>query len=132
MLYILGVLLLLAWAPPELEVWFRPRSHKPFSEAAWHSTRSGEPDRYKMANDLLRSKLLLGKTEREVRNLLGSPTSQDPDGADMVIGYDLISQRRFPSGCALLPSSLFLNTDTWLLELQCERGRVIAVRIRST
>src|SRR6266853_4187302 len=120
LLYVLTVLILIVRTPVEMENWFRPRPCEPFSKALWDSTRFGDPPRYKMANDLVRSGCLMGKSEREVRELLGQPSSEDRSGTEVRVGYDLIAQRRFPARCFLLPSFLFLNMDTWLLEIQCE------------
>ncbi len=85
-----------------------------------------------MANDLVRSRQLFGKTEREVRSLLGAPHSEDRSGTRVLLGYDLVHQRQFPAKCFLLPSCLLINVDTWLLEIDLDKGRVRATRIRFT
>jgi hypothetical protein len=130
--YALIVLVLLVRTPVGMEEWFRPKARRPFSEAAWRATKFGDPDRYRMANDLVRSGRLLGKTAREVKELLGQQSSEDHLGTKTLIGYDLVSQRQFPAKCFLLPSFLFLNTDTWLLEVEAEHGKVKRVKIRFT
>ena len=130
--YGLTIFVLLARTPVELEEWLRPRTRKPFSELAWRSTRFGDPDRYKMANDLVWSRRLLGKTEQQVKELLGQQSSEDHLNMRTLIGYDLVSQRQFPANCFCLPSFLFLNTDTWLLEIEVEHRTVKRVKIRST
>jgi hypothetical protein len=132
LLYGVVILVLLVWSPPGFEAFFRPRASKPFSQTVWQTSRFGDRDRLTMANDLVKSQLLLGKTEEEVRTLLGKPSAEDSNGAAIFISYDLVPRRSFPASCALLPSFLFLNTDTWLLEIHCERGKVEETRIRST
>jgi hypothetical protein len=61
--YAASVLVLMFWTPVRLEEWFRPRPCKAFSTLAWKSTRFGDPERYKMANELVRTGRLLGKSE---------------------------------------------------------------------
>jgi hypothetical protein len=132
LLYGLVVVALLVHTPAGIEKWFRPKPRKPFSTVAWQASRFGDPDRYKMANDLVRSRRLVGRTEQAVRDLLGPESSQDQIGARTLIGYDLVPQRQFPARCFLLPSFLFLNTDTWLLEVELDHGTVTRVTIRFT
>ena len=132
LLYGLTLMVLLIWTPPGIEEWCRPRARKPFSAVAWRSSRFGAPERYKMANDLVRSGRLLGKTGQEVKALLGQESSGDYLDTRAFIGYDLVSQRQFPAKCFLLPSFLFLNTDSWLLEVELEQGTVTRVKIRHT
>jgi hypothetical protein len=130
--YFLALVLLVLWCPPQMDEWFRPRSRKPFSEPAWRSTSFGDPDRYRLANDLVRSGLLLSRTQEEVRLLLGKPTLEGVVGSELRLGYELTPQRQFPAGCVLLPRSLFINADTWALELRFVNGRVTIARIRYT
>jgi hypothetical protein len=129
----LGLLIvLIVWHPAEMDEWFRPRSCMAFSKMRWASTKFGDVDRYRMANDLVRSRLLLSLSEAEVRALLGEPTGVDQVGDVRWLGYELVHQRHFPAKCFLVPSFLFMNTDTWLLQVRCEKGRVKAVGIRFT
>ncbi len=130
--YALTIVVLVIHPPAELGEWFRPRPRKPFSKLLWTATRFGDADRYKMANDLVHSKLLIGKTEGEVRALLGAPHSEDHIREEIWLGYDLVPQRSFPSRCFLLPGFLFMNSDTWLLEIRCEKGRARHVKVRFT
>ena len=111
---------------------FRPRSHMPFSQDAWRRSHFGEPSRYKMANDLLDSRKLLGLSESAVRELLGKASSEYYNQGSHFLGYELIHQRAFPATCFPLPRSFFMNTDTWLLEIRFLNGRVISARIIST
>jgi hypothetical protein len=126
------VLALIVWAPPDLENWFRPRLGEPFSKALWDSTRFGDARRYRMADNLVRARHLIGKSEQDVRDLLGKPSSEDHHGMEILIGYNLVSQKDLPARCKFLPDFLFLNMETWLLEIQVEDGVVKAVRIRFT
>lgn len=124
--------ILVIWHPGQMDNWFRPQVSEQFVLATWNSSKFGDPHKYKMANSLVRSGRLKGMPEAEVRSLLGQPSSVDTIGGFTLIGYDLVPQRNFPARCCLLPKSLFMNTDTWLLEIQCQAGRVTATRIRST
>jgi hypothetical protein len=132
LLYGVVVLFLIVQTPVGIEEWFRPRPRKPFSKEAWQLTRFGDSDRYRMANDLVSSRRLLGKTEQEAREMLGKASSEDHLDASLLIGYDLVSQRQFPAKCCLLPSFLFLNSDTWLLEVEIKGGAVKGAKIRFT
>ena len=105
---------------------------KPFSSAAWQSTRFGDADRFKMANDLVRSGRLLGMMQQDVEQLLGRGSSQDELGSRILIGYDLVPQKQFPAKCIILPKFLFWNTDTWLLEVEIAGGHVKRAWIRGT
>lgn len=130
--YAAAIVALTVRPPSHLEEWFRPKPCKPFSKTLWDSTRFGDPDRYKMANDLVRSGKILGMAEPEAHAMLGPTSSEDHIETEIWLGYDLVPQRQFPAKCWLLPSYLFFNTDTWLLEIRLERGKVKAARIRST
>src|SRR5690242_18735713 len=123
---------LIVRTPPDMDERFRPKPREPFSAQKWGTTRFGDPLRYKMANDLVRSGKLLGMGEAEVRSLLGAPTSEDRVAGELWIGYDLASQRQFPAGCFLLPSWLFMNSDTWLLEVRLKDEKLRTVKIRFT
>lgn len=118
--------------PAWLEDFCRPRGATAFSSDEWAKTRSGNSARYRMANDVVRSGVLMGLSQQEVPRLLGEPDRTYPVDSSTALGYDLASQHEFPSGCVLLPSNLFFNTETWLLEVRCHSGRVVAVRIRHT
>jgi hypothetical protein len=110
---------------------FRPTPCQTFSKVEWEQTRFGDPERYKMANGIVSSGKLLGMDEEGVRSLLGDPmVEQTPRGRFLM--YELTPQRTFPSKSFLLPNSLFMNIDTWMLEIRCESGKVKGVRIRST
>jgi hypothetical protein len=117
---------------PEMEEWFRPRPREPFSTAAWQASRFGDPARFKMANDLVRSGRLRGMTQEQLETLLGKETSRDELGSRVLVGYDLVPQKQFPAKCIILPRFLFWNTDTWLLEVEIGGGHVEQVRIRGT
>jgi hypothetical protein len=130
--YGLAVLVLAVHTPADFDQWFRPAPRIPFSKAQWDSSHFGDVQRYKLANGLVSSAMLIGKTEAEARDLLGEPSSEDRVNGEVLLGYDLIAQTRFPARCRFLPSFLFFNTDTWLLEVRCAEGRVQTVKIRST
>lgn len=129
-LYGVIVLLLMIVHPPGLENLCRPIVVQGFSRSLWASSSFGQRDRYGMANDLLRTGALLDKNEAAVTGLLGPPTSVDRSGPTLRLGYDLVPQKTFPARCTLLPSFLFWNTDTWLLEVVLNNGVVRTVRIR--
>jgi hypothetical protein len=132
-LYTLALCFLIVRGPTaEIEEWFRPRPRKPFVSAAWQSTQFGDADRFKMANDLVRSGRLLGVTQKDVEVLLGRANSQNNLGSRILIGYDLVPQRQFPAKCIILPNFLFWNTDTWLLEVEIVGGYVERAGIRGT
>lgn len=118
--------------PQDMDEQFRPKPREAFSAQKWRTTRFGDPIRYKMANDLVNSGKLLGMAASEVKSLLGTPTSEDYVSGELWIGYDLVSQKQFPAGCLLLPSFLFMNSDTWLLEVRVRGEKVTAVKIRFT
>ena len=131
--YSLILCLLIVRGPTaEMEELFRPRPREPFSRTAWQSTRFGDADRFRMANDLVRSGRLLGMTQQEVEGLLGKGSALDELGGRILLGYDLVPQRQFPAKCVVLPGFLFWNTDTWLLEVEISGGHVKQVRIRGT
>src|SRR5689334_181282 len=80
---------LIVRSPPDMDERFRPKPRETFSAQKWKTTTFGDPLRYKMANDLVRSGKLLGMGESEVRSLLGAPSSEDHDAGELWIGYDL-------------------------------------------
>jgi len=47
---------------------FRPKESVAFSKAACKKTQVRQPDRYEMANDLVRSRRLIGATAESVRD----------------------------------------------------------------
>lgn len=132
MLYLIGIVVLVFWMPADLEVWFRPKQQMKFTTASWKRTDFGDANRYAMANSLVRTQELHGKTESEIRDLLGEPTSIDHVGSETWLGYDLVPRRAYPAKSVFLPSFLFYNTDTWLLEIRMDKGKVKVVRIRFT
>lgn len=85
-----------------------------------------------MANQLVRSRTLIGTSENDLRKLLGKPDWEYAVGSAMRLSYDLVPQRSFPARSAFLPTRLFLNTDTWALQVECKTGTVVMVKIRST
>ena len=130
--YLLWVGFLILEHPPDMDERFRPTPRISFSEERWKQTRFGVPDRYKMANDLLCSRKLIGATPDQVRKLLGEPKYEEPVQGVILLNYDLIHQSVFPAKGFLLPRFLFMNTDTWLLEIRCTNGRVVTAKIIST
>lgn len=126
----LGVLM--ATCPPEMDEWFHPRIWVEFSQEKWRSASLSDRDRYRMANGLIRSKRLHFTTRREVIDLLGPPTFEKFADGRGRLAYELASQRELPAKCVLLPSHLFMNTDSWELEIRFENDRVESVRIRPT
>ncbi len=90
------------------------------------------PERYMMANDLIASGKLLGTPEKDIRALLGEPASEDRIGSKLLLGFELVSQRQFPTKPWFLPNVLFLNTDTWLLEVTISEGKAVKATIRHT
>jgi hypothetical protein len=85
-----------------------------------------------MANDLLATRRLLGRSRAEIIALLGEPAWEEPRGTETTLNYELVAQRDFPAKCFLLPSFLFLNFEMWLLEIDCRNGRVRSAKIRRT
>ncbi len=130
--YGLLLLALVLAGPAEVDEWLRPRPRMRFSESEWKRTRFGDAERYKMANDLVSSKRLLRSAESEVIVFLGHPDWRQTVGPITFFNYELTHQSKFPSGCIILPSFLFFNTDTWLLEVQCVEGHVVKAGIRHT
>src|SRR5688572_25644816 len=103
LLYAVILFALLLYHPPEMENWFRPRGSRPFAESRWKATSFGDGARYWMANDLVESGRLIGKSKSEVKELLGLPTSEYAIGPVTSIEYELVTQRSFPAGFFLLP-----------------------------
>src|SRR2546430_2727702 len=114
MIYAGALLVLQFWVPVPMDDWFRPRQHKPFSKETWGSSGFGDSIRYEMANDLLRSRQLLGKTKDDLKALLGDPKWEQTVGSSTILGYDLVPQISYPARCPLLPSKVFFNIETWV------------------
>ncbi len=93
-----------------------PTPGAPFDPVAWAEADYGSGDRLPMADELLRSRALIGKTRAEVVTLLGEPptTSYFSDW-DMVYLLD-------PCRC------LFPVDDEWLV-VRLDNGRASEVRI---
>jgi len=131
-LYLGWVVWVFQWTPEQLNDHFRPKESVAFSKAAWLKTKFGNLTRYEMANDLVRSRRLIGATAESVRDLLGPPLYEDSAEGSTCLHYDLVHQRAAPAKCLLLPRFLFWNIDTWALDVQCRDGRVTFVKIRET
>lgn len=121
----------MATSPPEMDEWFHPRTWTEFSQANWRSS-TRDVNRYRMANGLIRSKRLQSATRQDVVELLGPPTFEKFSDGRGQLDYELVSQRELPAKCLLLPSHLFVNTDTWKLEIRFDNGRVKTAKIRPT
>lgn len=130
--YSLAVTYLLFVSPPELEARFRSKLSMPFDAQEWEQSSFGDIKRYALANGLVFSRKIIGKTEAEVRAMLGQTDSEYNDGNALFLGFELIAQKQMPAKSCLLPAVLFLNTDTWLLEVKLVNGQVVSVRIIHT
>ena len=87
------------------------RSEK-FHSQTW---KSNDRHRYRMINDILESKILIGKTKEEVISLLGNNTEEGP--CTDCIGYSTYE-----------PDQGF-SIDHEVLEINFEQNRVTSVRI---
>ena len=99
---------------------YRHLGHSPseFERSAWIQGETGSANpRLRMADGLLRSEILLGKSRREVEALLGPPTSTDKF-RDSGLVYWLGTERGF------------INIDSEWLTLNFDKaGRVHDARI---
>jgi hypothetical protein len=124
----------------KLEIYFRPRCNSRFDSDAWlrADRTTWKPGasvpygwRYAMVDDLLRSKTLIGATERRVKELLGPPELTSDTNGVRSLDYFLATQRQYPARSILFPR-LFANFDEWRLEVILRDGRVIMARIYFT
>jgi hypothetical protein len=109
---------------PWLEEMFRPRAQSKFTQEAWRATHFGDRGRYEMANDLLRSDTLVGKTRAEIEGMLGMSDRWWQKGGNTNLFYDLGRQQEFPARCIILPSRFFWNLETWVLDIEFENNKV--------
>jgi hypothetical protein len=85
-----------------------------------------------MANDLVESGKLVGASRQTVEALLGQPMYDWTSEGYTWMHYDLVHQSVFPAGSFFLPKFLFMNVDTWALDVGFKGEHVVKVEIRST
>ncbi len=116
-----------------LEVYFRPRLSEPFRSELWRrASSSGDPElygkRYRMVDNLIRSKLLVGASESGVKERLGPPESSSQAGTTARLFYFLANQKQYPARSVLFPGA-FANLDRWMLEIELHNGTVTLVKV---
>lgn len=92
----------------------------PFDRAAWDADQNHDGTRVRMAKHLLNAKVLLGKTEVDVRELLGRPTIVDDWREPPVLHYSV------GNSSSLGPAFLSLA-----LELNAPSGTVVKCELRN-
>lgn len=118
-----------------VEAAFRPHFHEPFHKATWATSGPATPSnpsfglRYAMVDSLMKSRVLLCKSELAVKALLGDPDSSSKDGSGL--HYALAPQPMYPARSILFPFRLS-NIDRWHLEIKLEGGIVVATRVYAT
>lgn len=127
-----GLWFSLTYSNSHLDEWFRPKDRARFVQAEWAKSRFGQTVRYAMANDLVSSGALTGVDEGKVLRLLGSPDRRYRGAIGQVLTWDLVSQDALPAGSWFLPKRLFMNVDSWALDVEFLNGRTRSARIRST
>jgi len=116
-------------APKSLERLFRSREREGFAADVWQFSSLEKIRRYKMANDLVNSKQLLGLSSDAMYKLLGQPTFIETNDVAMYYEYALAPQKMIPSRSLFLPDQYFLNIENWILRVELRNGRVTASRI---
>jgi hypothetical protein len=123
-----GILLLsnYVWTPKivgetNLEVFFRPTIHIPFTRGAWQS--ANDVQRYALANDLVRTGLLVGGSENLALDFLGPPAIRERREDLVILYYTLVKQTELPAKSCLFPGRL-ASIETWGLKVDVYKGRV--------
>jgi hypothetical protein len=117
----------------ELEAFFRPKYELKFDSEKWKQPQAASwGERYKMVDDLLRTQLALGRSQREIEELLGKPDIAAPrDAGVFEMHYTLASQKEYPSRSILFPGRLG-NLELWILLLHFRDGRLYSVQVVPT
>jgi hypothetical protein len=117
-------------ASTRTEELFRPRVRQTFTTEAWKIATPGDGKRYKMANDLVRTGRLKKLDYDSVIKLLGEPGIRETNGEVIFLSFGLARQHLYPSRGFFLPRSYFLNVDSWVLEIELRRDKVVSTSIR--
>lgn len=117
----------------QLESFFRPKGESHFEATKWkQKEKSSWGERYKMVDDLLKTRLRLGLSQREVEDLLGKPDIAAPrEDREMELHYNLASQKDYPARSVLFPGRL-QNLELWILLLRFRDGRLHSVNVVPT
>ncbi len=82
-----------------------------------------------MVDDLLRRKLLLGRSQEEVKALLGEPGIAAPVDGEPAMYYMLGSQKDFPARSIFFPGRLE-NLENWTLRIGFREDRAYEAVVR--
>ncbi len=99
-----------------LKLQMRPRCNSQFDTIRWRDSNPTKGQRYAMVDDLMERRLLLGKTEAGVSELLGEPMARKQTGRETMLYYTLSSQDVYPARSWLFPG-LFGTFDNWTFEI---------------
>lgn len=131
---ILYVLLPLGITFPRLASACRPRVASPFYSDRWKAATFESGVRFPMANELIRTKALLGLSEGRLMEMLGEPhyrtVGQGQHGSVLYV-YELAGQSQYPAVCWLYPW-VCPNISSWALVIECRNGVVVKVWITQT
>jgi hypothetical protein len=116
----------------KLEQFFRPKRATPFDSNNWKAASPTSGERFKMVDELLKRRILQGRSRREIVELLGSPSIGTPaNGIEVQMLYPLASQKDYPAHSFWFPGRLH-NLEVWILLLRFREGRVYLAEVIAT
>lgn len=96
------------------------------------ASKFGGPERFRMANYLVRKGILQGLTQQTVIDMLGLPDRVWTQDDVVYLAFELCPQSAFPARSKVFPGFVFLNIDSWALEIVIQRSKVAQVRVKGT
>lgn len=125
------VVSLLVIGIPTLEVAMRPGVSVRFDSESWKSAAYDSGCRYPMAQELVASNRLLGKTTERVLVELGPPDRRWKQEASDILIYALAPQQKYPASSWLYPR-MFPNIGSWELWIEVTNGVVARCKINGS